>query len=487
MSASISFAGARRQHAAVAAGVLTLAAIAFGCFGMAAAAPAPRAPGDQVWASVFAPPGQLDCRGVAAAPSPDGTALYVAATSATVTGAPRDIVLLKYAADGTLLWQRTFGGPGDDRPAALVLDRDGSIVLAGTEQSVTTGNDVLVTKYSPDGARRWAAHYHGPGSGSDAAASIALGRDSLRATVYVAATTSGVGGSRATILKYTSAGRRLWVRRYAGKPHSAAAAVAADSRDNVYLCGSFPASGDLHGLVVKYGAGGSLRWTAVATGARNRDSFFTDAAVGQGTTVHIYACGERGVPLGGVAMLASYAAGSGRHEWTTLLGSAGLGESAFGAVTDTHNGNAVVVGDIAGAGTTGRQAVIAKYRVRTGATLWMHLFNATATGDDDTLAAVARNGSGDIFAVGTSHTPQGDRMSVLSYSDSGLLRWATLYGGPAGVPAAGNALTLNVVTGAPYAVGRAADGAPCVSALYLSPSSGTTHMKANGSVPSLRN
>jgi hypothetical protein len=457
MSAPLSSAGAHRRSVAVVACALTLAAVAAACFGLAAASSAPRASGDQLWVSAFAPPGQLDCRGVAAAASPDGTALFVAATSATVAGAPRDIVLLKYSADGTLLWQRTIGGAGDDRPAALTVDWDGSVVLAGTEHSATTGDDVLLTKYSSAGVRRWTAHYRGPGSGADTAADIAAG-GSPHTVFYVAATTSGVGGPRATVLKYSSAGRRIWVRRYAGQVHSSAAAITRDYAGNVYVCGSFPASGDLHGLVAKYSSGGVLRWTAVASGVRNRDSSFTDVAVGSGTTAHVYACGQRGVSLGSVGMLVSYAAGSGRREWTTLLGSDGLGESAFAAVTDTANGNAVVVGDIAGSGTTGRQAVIAKYRVRSGATLWTHFYNATATGDEDTLSAVARNGFGDLFAVGTSHTAEGDRMSVLSYTDAGVFRWVNLYRCPAGAPAAGTALTLNVVTGAPYAVGYAADG-----------------------------
>jgi hypothetical protein len=468
MSTSNAFAGTRRRYLAAATGVVAMTAVAVGCLGMATASPAARASGDPIWASPFASPGQLDCRGVAAAASLDGTALFVAATSSATTGAQRDIVLLKYAADGTLLWQRTIGGPGDDRPAGLAVDLDGSVMLAATVQSATTGDDVYVARYSKDGARRWGAYYRGPGSGADTAAGIAMGKVGLVSIFQVAATTSGVGGPRGTILTYTAGGRRQWVRRYAGRPHSAAAAISTDLRGDAYLGGSFVSSGDRHGLVVKYDSLGGLRWTAVATGARDRDTSISDLAVGQGTTAHVYACGERGVPLGGVAMLASYAAGSGRHEWTTLLGSAGLGESAFASVAATRNGNAVVAGDIAGSGSTGRQAVVAKYRVRTGATLWVQLYNATATGDDDTLSTVAANTHGDIFAVGTSRTPQGDRLSVLSYSDAGVLRWARLYGGPAGAPAAGNAVALNVFTGAPYAVGFAGDGAGGLTSVAVS-------------------
>ena len=460
MSAPLSSAGAHRRSAAVVACSLTLAAAAVACFGLAAAAPAQRASGDRLWASMYAPPGQLDCRAVAAAQSHDGRAFYVAGTTAVTAGSPRDIVLFKYADDGTLLWQQIIGGPGDDRPAAVAVDADGNVVLAATTDSGVTGDDVLVTEYSAAGERRWASHYRGPGSGADIAADVAVTLVSPHTTVYVAATTSGPGGRKATVIKYGPTGHRLWVRRYAATAGpSSAAAIALDEGGNAYVGGSFTSYGDRQGLVRKYAGNGALRWTAAATGVRQRDSGILDVAIGRGTTGHVYACGSRGVALGSVAMLASYATGSGHHEWTATLGTSGLGESTFRSVAETRNGSAVVAGDIAGAGSTGRQAVVAKYRVRSGATLWVHLYNAAATGAEDSFSAVVVNASDEAFAIGTSHTAAGDQMVTLSYTGAGVFRWANLYGGPAGAPAAGNALTLNVVTVAPYAVGYAADGA----------------------------
>ena len=468
MRASKSLAGVRRRTAAVVAGVLVLTAVSVACFDLATAAPAQRDSGGQLWASPYAPPGQLDCRGVAAAQSHDGRALYVAATAAAAAGSPRDIVLLKYADDGTLLWQQVIGGAGDDRPAAIAVDADGNVVLAGTTQSDATGDDVLVAEYSSLGARRWAAHYRGPGRGADVATDVDVTMVPHRSTVYVAATTSGAGGSRATIIKYDSTGRRAWVRRYSpAAGQSSATAITLDLRGNAYVGGRFTSHGDLQGLLVKYAGNGARLWTATATGARQRDSGILDVAIGQGTTAHVYVCGSRGVSLGAVAMLASYTATGGRHEWTAMLGAAGLGESTFRSVAADRNGSALVAGEIAGAGKTGPQAVVAKYGVRSGATLWVHLFNATATSDDDTLSAVAVNGFDEAFAVGTSHTREGDRMSALSYTDAGVLRWTKLYGGPAGAPGGGNALTLNVATGAPYAVGYAADGAGAIKATVV--------------------
>ena len=131
-------------------------------------------------------------------------------------------------------------------------------------------------------------------------------------------------------------------------------------------------------------------------------------------------------------------------------------------------GNSVVVGDVGGAGSTGPQAVTAKYRTVSGATMWVRYYNATITGDQDSLAAVSVGGSDQVFALGTSHTPAGDQMVTLSYTGGGLLRWAALYGGPAGAPADGSALALDPVSGAPYAVGFTADGAGVIDTAVVS-------------------
>ena len=116
-AATLTSTGARRIVWAITGAVLCLAVAAAAGLALAAGAPTQRASGDQQWAQLFTPPGQLDCRAVAAVAAPDGS-LYVAASAAVATGAPHDIVLLKYSPDGTPAWQRTMGGSGDDRPAA---------------------------------------------------------------------------------------------------------------------------------------------------------------------------------------------------------------------------------------------------------------------------------------------------------------------------------------------------------------------------------
>ena len=459
-AATLTSTGARRIVWAITGAVLCLAVAAAAGLALAAGAPTQRASGDQQWAQLFTPPGQLDCRAVAAVAAPDGS-LYVAASAAVATGAPHNIVLLKYSPDGTPAWQRTMGGSGDDRPAALAVDGNGNVVLAGTTHGTTTGTDAYVVKYSPAGARRWAAHYRGPAGGADTAADVAV--DPSTGNVYLAATTSGVGGRRATLVKFTATGHRAWARRCTVPAPSSAAALVVDAAGSAYVCGSYRSRGDLEGLVLKYSKSGILAWSASAVGARQRDSAFTDIAISpQG---RIYACGRRGIALGASGVLVAYKAQSGQPAWTVTLSPAALGENIYQSVTCDAAGNAVVVGEVAGAGSTGVQAVTAKYRP-SGSTQWMQFYNATTTGDPDTLSAVAVDAASRVFAVGTSHTAAGDRMLALSYSSDGVPRWAALYDGPAG--ASGGVAVALGRSASVYAVGSAASSAVATESAAVS-------------------
>jgi hypothetical protein len=73
-----------------------------------------------------------------------------------------DAFITKFAPDGTKVWTKLVGSNGFDYGAALATGLDGSIYLAGGTESSTLygqtnsgGNDVLITKFAPDGTRDW--------------------------------------------------------------------------------------------------------------------------------------------------------------------------------------------------------------------------------------------------------------------------------------------------------------------------------------------
>jgi hypothetical protein len=73
-----------------------------------------------------------------------------------------DFWLLKYAADNTLLWSKTFGGSKDDRGADVIQTQDGGFALLGYSQSIDQdvslnagSQDFWFIKLTADGAISW--------------------------------------------------------------------------------------------------------------------------------------------------------------------------------------------------------------------------------------------------------------------------------------------------------------------------------------------
>ena len=54
-----------------------------------------------------------------------------------------DVLLIKYAPDGQVLWARQAGGNSSDRGRSLALDGSGGVYLSGTTDSDTDRKSVV--------------------------------------------------------------------------------------------------------------------------------------------------------------------------------------------------------------------------------------------------------------------------------------------------------------------------------------------------------
>lgn len=75
----------------------------------------------------------------------------------TGLGSPQwDAWLVRTDARGELLWQQTFGSPGDEEVVRSVVETaDGGIVAAGDTFNTTDGRSILVVKVAGDGSPDW--------------------------------------------------------------------------------------------------------------------------------------------------------------------------------------------------------------------------------------------------------------------------------------------------------------------------------------------
>jgi len=174
-----------------------------------------------------------------------------------------DWTTLKFAADGTLRWERRFDAPGrsDDRAADMALLPDGNLVVSGMTQpggAQFPDNDAETVAYDPQGTIVWQVRW------SDTAASHefvfdldvdASGRIALTRTTQE--NTSPYVPPFPLTLPYDAGGALLQTIRSDG-----GASVDVDAAGNVFLAGTFVTSPS---TVAKFSASGARVWSVPHT------------------------------------------------------------------------------------------------------------------------------------------------------------------------------------------------------------------------------
>ena len=186
-----------------------------------------------------------------------------ASNSVFVTGVStnngNDAVLLKVDVNGTLLWERTWGGPASDQSLAVATAPDGSAYIAGTTTSFgPSSSGLFVVKFDALGNLVWQRILDGAeGNG------VAVGPDG---SVYAAGTTPRpdvIGNFDIIALKMTSAGNLVWQRTYAsGEVVDPRGGMTVASDGSIYMAGAIQTvkanRADIAALIVKLSADGDL-------------------------------------------------------------------------------------------------------------------------------------------------------------------------------------------------------------------------------------
>lgn len=221
-----------------------------------------------------------------------------------------DAVVAKYAANGTLLWARTFGGPGLDRAIKLELTADGHIAVVGQFMgSVSFGGQPLVSlggtqdcfvlkMAQADGAVQWARR-GGSANGVDQPNGVSVGPDGsiavageFRGTAVfdqgtLTSITDPVTGQPSVdifLATYAADGAPLWLVHGAAEFADRGMDVEHDAAGNVYLTGQFTdtltLAGNVHGnamysavFLARFSPGGQEEWFRVFGGGTYNQVF----------------------------------------------------------------------------------------------------------------------------------------------------------------------------------------------------------------------
>jgi hypothetical protein len=139
--------------------------------------------GAPLWERIYDIQGNSDDVAEAITVDQDGNVIVTGRTRGTSSTSSRDVYTIKHdGANGTRLWEKRYGGTGDDSGQAIGVDNRGDVVVSGTSWN-GTNYDYFTAKYAArDGALLWQQRYDGPANGNDflyGPHSLAVGSDGL--------------------------------------------------------------------------------------------------------------------------------------------------------------------------------------------------------------------------------------------------------------------------------------------------------------------
>lgn len=190
----------------------------------------------------------------------------------------KDIFVIKYDWNGSQVWTRQFGSAADDSIRSAATDRFGNLWLYGltagdlAETGSAGTNSILLVKYDSQGEQQWIRQTAAGIVGG--AGDIAVDR---QGNAYLAGVTGiyltregkfpalegevSAGVSDVYIMKYDSAGQRIWADQFGLSGYDMASGVTTDASGNAYLLYTLHKPGaQRDAYLVKYDAQGEAQW-----------------------------------------------------------------------------------------------------------------------------------------------------------------------------------------------------------------------------------
>jgi uncharacterized delta-60 repeat protein len=159
-----------------------------------------------------------------------------------------DFWVLKLNSDGSITWQKTYGGAEGEWVRTIIETKDGCYLVSGLTMSFGAGNgDIWVIKLDGDGAVVWQKTY---GSKGDEGANSMQMTDDGGCIVAGATTSFGAGSYDVWLLKLNSNGMIEWQKTYGGT-HGDWGISVQQTKDNGYI---------ITGETSSFGLGNSDMW-----------------------------------------------------------------------------------------------------------------------------------------------------------------------------------------------------------------------------------
>lgn len=182
---------------------------------------------------------------------------FIVGYSQSFGGGDYDIYLIKIDPAGTLLWQKTYGGFGNEEGREIVPTSDGNYIIVGTTTSGTPTQDATLIKIDLAGTVLWQKYYGGTGKEFGNSVKQCLdGGFILGGQTY----SSGSNGDT-YVVKTDAAGNITWTNTY-GTPLSDEAVSILENSDGTFTFAvrDSTASEDVNVRIIKTNATGTVIW-----------------------------------------------------------------------------------------------------------------------------------------------------------------------------------------------------------------------------------
>ena len=322
----------------------------------------------------------------------DGGFILAGYTDSVGVGS-QDILLTKFASNGTVSWTKTLGGVGGEQAFSIQKTQDGGFVVTGYTNSFGAGGeDGFVFKFLTDGTLSWAKTFGGPNT--DMGYFVQQTQDGgfiVSGYTY----SFGAGGADVILAKFTSTGTLSWTKTLGGTGSDYGQCVQQTQDGGYILTGGVSGFGigTLDILLAKFTSIGTLSWAKTLGGTSIENGLSVQQTQDGGYIVTGYT-GSFGAGADDV-LLAKFSS-SGSLSWAKTLG--GTGSDVGNSVQETADGGFIITGAVTGFGIGGADVLIAKFS--SGGTLsWAKILGGTGS---DTASSIQKTQDGGFVLAGSS-------------------------------------------------------------------------------------
>ena len=381
--------------------------------------------GNMLWQHTYGGPDGAQDYGVALTTDQYGN-IYVSGVVSNISSA-LDVVVLKYAANGSLVWSQQFNGAANlyDVPSSMALGEDGSLYIAGTTYASASNPNYLLWKLNVGGAPLWHATYDHVGL-IDVATGVTIGNNgdpmvtggsasSLDAWDCATVKYNGTTGAQVDLARVTIPGLGL----------DNALAFTRDNTGNVYLTGFREVAGAKDLQTVKLNTAFDVAWV------RSYDYVGRDdeaRALDTDNVGNTYVCGSVGNADGGTEIVTIKYDAFGNEAWVKRSKPDVAAWNAQGRkVVVTNDGGVIVLGTVYDGTSTNFRTI--KYKAD-GKVEWTEEYDKLS-GNEQALDLLVDNDK--IYVSGTSQTPNGNGYVTVKYASTKLDN-GVLYNSSTGAP-----------------------------------------------------